>query len=249
MQAFKRSVRQGIAKGEFKLYYQPIINLHSKKIAGHEALIRWHHPVDDLLMPIDFIPACESDPNLMVEICEFVVKQSWRDRKRLLHGFISVNIAPSSLEMPRFWDVLNEYSLVDDHPSLYLELVERLLTNYTVIAPHFKGRVNTGVGAFIDDFGVGESGFIQVAEVLKWFPSNDFVKIKLDIEFARNLKNETYQWFAKSIIDAMHDCPSGRIAVIAEGIEHEWQLEIFKSIGCDYGQGWLWGKAEMLGDN
>jgi c-di-GMP phosphodiesterase len=243
--AFKRAIKNGIERKEFKLYYQPIVNLSNNEIAGHEALIRWHHPVDDLLMPSDFIPTCECDPYLMVQICEFVIRQSWQDRKKLPSGFISVNIAPTSLEMRRFWDVLDDYALIGDHPVLFLEITERLMSQYKVVAP-FWATKQRAIGAFIDDLGVGESSYIQVAEILKWFPSNDFVKVKLDIAFAQNLKDETYRWFAKSIIQSMHDCPSGRIEVIAEGVEHEWQRKLFVEMGCDYGQGWLWGKAEQI---
>jgi EAL domain-containing protein (putative c-di-GMP-specific phosphodiesterase class I) len=244
-QTFKRAIKQGINRGEFKLYYQPIVNLATNEIAGHEALIRWHHPTDDLLMPSDFIPMAECDPFLMVEICEFVIKQSWRDRQKLSNGFISVNIAPSSLEMRRFWDVLDDCALVSDRPVLFLEITERLLAQYKIVAPYWTNK-QRAVGAFIDDLGVGESSYVQVAEILKWFPSNDFVKVKLDIAFAQNLKDATYQWFAKSIIDSMHNCPTGRIEVIAEGIEHQWQRSLFHEWGCDYGQGWLWGKAEQI---
>lgn len=245
MSQFKRSIRKGLERGEFKLYYQPIVNVATNAIAGYEALIRWHHPVDLLQMPINFIPACESDVNLMVEICEFVVRQSWADRKKLLpNTFISVNIAPTSLEMRRFWNVLDDCSLISDRPVLFLEITERLLTQYKVIAPLWDKR--RSLGAFIDDLGVGESSYIQVAEILKWFPSNDFVKVKLDIAFVRNLNETTYQWFAKSIIDSMHDCPTGRIEVIAEGVEELWQREILIDLGCDYAQGYLWGAAEEL---
>lgn len=244
-QSFKRSIRKGLERGEFKLYYQPIVNVATNAIAGYEALIRWHHPVDLLQMPIDFIPACEADAYLMVEICEFVIKQSWIDRKKLLpNTFVSVNIAPTSLEMRRFWSVLDDCSLISDRPVLFLEITERLLTQYKVIAPFWDKR--RSLGAFIDDLGIGESSYIQVAEILKWFPSNDFVKVKLDIAFARNLNETTYQWFAKSIIDSMHDCPTGRIEVIAEGVEELWQREILIDLGCDYAQGYLWGGAEEL---
>lgn len=202
MPTFKRAIKKGIERGEFRLYYQPIINLATNEIAGHEALIRWHHPVDDLLMPSDFIPSCESDPDLMVEVCEFVIKQSWRDRKKLHIGndFISVNIAPTSLEMRRFWDVLDDCALVSDRPVLFLEITERLLAQYKVVAPYWVDK-QRAIGAFIDDLGMGASSHIQVAEILKWFPSTDFVKVKLDIAFAQNLKDATYQWFAKSICE------------------------------------------------
>jgi EAL domain-containing protein (putative c-di-GMP-specific phosphodiesterase class I) len=244
--SLKRSIHQAIKHNEFKLYYQPIINLATNQIVGNEALIRWHHPVDDLLMPIDFIPECEADPDLMVEICEWVVKQSWLDRKKLPKGFISINVAPSSLEMRRFWAVLEDYSLVSDQPVLFLEVTERLLARHKEIAPFFQGRRDRLIGAFIDDLGVGESSYVQVAEILKWFPSNHYVKVKLDIAFAQNLRDPTYKWFARSIIYAMHNCPTGRIDVIAEGIEYDWQRNIFIDLGCDFGQGWFWGKAEQV---
>lgn len=241
MSTLKRTIIKAIKKQEFKLYYQPIVSLSTGAIAGHEALIRWHHPADDLLMPLDFIPECECDPLIMVEICEFVIKQAWRDRKKLPSGFISVNISPTSLEMKRFWEMLDEYALINDRPVIYLEITERLLAQYKIVAPYWANK-QRAIGAFIDDLGIGESSYVQVAEILKWFPTNDFVKVKLDIAFAKNLHEMKYRWFAKSIIDSMHYCPSGRIEVIAEGIEHEWQRDIFTELGCDYGQGWLFGR-------
>ena len=242
----KREIKKAIANQELKLYYHPIINLETNEIAGQEALIRWHHPVDVLRMPQDFIPYCEADPSIMIEICEFVIKQSHRDRRKLKGDFISVNVSPKSLEQKRFWHVLEEYSLIGDHPCLFLEITERSLTNYKIVAPHFMSMGERAIGAFIDDFGVEYSGFIQVAKVLSLFPSTEFIKVKLDIEFARNLADPTYRWFAKSIIDSMQYCPSGKIDVIAEGIEHKWQRDLFLSYGVKYGQGWLWGKAEPL---
>lgn len=243
---FKREIKRAIAAGEMKLFYQPIINLETNQIAGQEALIRWIHPTEGLIPPLEFIPACEANPAVMVEICEFVVKQSWRDRHGLQGDFISINVSPKSLEQKRFWEVLGNHSLIADKPVLFLEITERSLANYTVIAPYFDSASHQGIGAFIDDFGVEYSGFIQVAKVLSLFPSSEFVKVKLDAEFANNLADKTYQWFAKNIIESMTNCPSGRIDVIAEGIEHEWQRDLFLSYGVRYGQGWLWGKARAL---
>jgi EAL domain-containing protein (putative c-di-GMP-specific phosphodiesterase class I) len=142
--------------------------------------------------------------------------------------------------------VLEEHSLISDRPNLFLEITERSLANYKIIAPHFMRSKERAIGAFIDDFGVEQSGFIQVAKVLNLFPSTDYVKVKLDIEFARNLADPAYRWFAKSVIASMRDCPSGKIDVIVEGIEEHWQRDLFKEYGAKYGQGWLWGKPEQI---
>lgn len=238
----KKEVLRAIANNEFKLYYQPIIELATNKVAGQEALIRWHHPVDMLRMPIDFIPFCEDDPSTIVEICEFVIRQAWADSSKLEGDFISVNVSPKSLEQQRFWNVLNEYTSSLERPIFFLEITERSLTNYKLIAPHFLS-CREDVGAFIDDFGVQYSGYLQVAKVLDFFSSTKYIKVKLDIEFARNLRDPTYQWFAESIVKSMRDFPLGQIDVIAEGIEHEWQRDLLLEYGVKYGQGWLWGKA------
>lgn len=243
---FRREIKRAISAGEIQLYYQPIINLENDQIAGQEALIRWIHPNEGLIPPLEFIPACEVNPAVMVEICEFVVKQSWRDRKLLKGDFVSVNIAPSSLEQKRFWSVLEDCSLIGDHPALFLEITERSLANYKIIAPYIKQNRDRAIGAFIDDFGVEQSGYIQVANVLNLFPSTDYVKVKLDIEFAKNLEDPIYRHFAKSIIASMRDNPTGKIDVIAEGIEYEWQRDLFLEYGVKYGQGWLWGEALPL---
>ena len=240
----KEEIQEAIANKEFKLYYQPIINLASNEIEGQEALLRWHHPIDMLRMPTDFIPQCEADPSIIVEICEFVVRQSCSDRAKLEGDFISINVSPKSLEQQRFWDVLNNQKLAREIPSLFLEITERSLTNYKIIAPYFVP--SSGIGAAIDDFGVEYSGFIQVAKVLEMFPDPSHVKVKLDIEFSRNLTDRNYRWFAKSIVDSMTNCPCGRIDVIAEGIEYEWQRDLFLNYGVKYGQGWFWGKAKAI---
>lgn len=238
-------IQHGLRRNEFVLHYQPIINLHTGAIAGHEALIRWHRG-DELIMPCEFIPEAEMNHEVMVEICEFVVQQAWRDRPLLPDGFISVNIAPSSLEQQRFWDVLELNSLIGDRPILFLEITERSLASYQIIAPHFIRSGKRAVGASVDDFGTEYSGFIQVAKILEFFPSTDYVKVKLDIEFTRNLGDPNYRWFAEAIIASMRNCPAGKIEVIAEGIESQWQCDLLKEMGVVYGQGWLWGKARAL---
>ena len=238
-------IKQGLQRNEFVLHYQPIINLHTGAIAGHEALIRWQCG-DELIMPCKFIPEAEKNAEVMVEICEFVVQQAWRDRPLLPDGFISVNIAPSSLEQQRFWDVLELNSLIGDRPILFLEITERSLANYQIIAPHFARSGERAIGAAIDDFGIEYSGFIQVAQIVNLFPSTEYVKVKLDIEFARNLGDPTYCWFAKAIAASMRDCPRGQIDVIAEGIEHQWQCDLLRDMGVGFGQGWLWGGAMAL---
>jgi sensor c-di-GMP phosphodiesterase-like protein len=238
----KREVLRGIEKGEFKLHYHPIIELATDRIAGHEALIRWYHPEDVLRSPCDFIPQCEADPSIMVEICEFVVRQSSVDREFLEGDFVSVNISPSSLAQNRFWKALEASVLVGDRPTFFLEITERSLCDYEVIKPYFIRTRETGVGAFVDDFGIAESSFLQVAQVLKMFPSNDYVMVKLDISFANSILDTNYRWFAQSIISSMKNCPTGEIGVIVEGIENGWQRDAFLQLGAQYGQGWLWGR-------
>jgi EAL domain-containing protein (putative c-di-GMP-specific phosphodiesterase class I) len=241
----KSDIKEAIANNELVLYYQPIIELETNEIAGQEALIRWHHP-DGLRMPYDFIPECEVDPSIMIEICEFVVRRSLADFKALKGDFMSVNIAPSSLVQDRFWNTLSVHNLLADRPVFFLEITERSLANHKLIAPYFLKTKDKAIGAFIDDFGVEYSGYLQVAQVLDFFPSTDYVKVKLDIDFAKNLASTSYRWFAQSIIKSMRDFPLGKIDVIAEGIEYKWQRDLFLSYGVKYGQGWLWGKANPI---
>jgi len=238
-------IKQGLQRNEFVLHYQPIINLHTGAIAGHEALIRWQRG-NELIMPCDFISEAENNGDVMCGISEFVVRQAWRDRSLLPQGFLTVNIDPKSLEQQRFWDVLELNSLIGDRPILFLEITERSLANYQIIAPHFTQSGKKAIGAAIDDFGIEYSGFIQVANILNLFPSTEYVKVKLDIEFARNLGDPTYHWFAKAIAASMRDFPAGKIDVIAEGIEHQWQCDLLREMGVGFGQGWLWGEARAL---
>ncbi len=238
-------IKRGLRRNEFVLHYQPIINLHTGAIAGHEALIRWQCG-DELIMPCDFIPEAEMNNDVMCSISKFVVRQAWIDRPLLHQGFLTVNIDPKSLERQRFWDTLELNSLIGDRPILFLEITERSLANYRIIAPRFTQYGKMAIGAAIDDFGIEYSGFIQVAKILDLFPSTEYVKVKLDIEFARNLGDPTYRWFAKAIAASMRDFPAGKIDVIAEGIEHQWQCDLLREMGVGFGQGWLWGNAKSL---
>lgn len=227
----KTNILLALQQGEYYLEYEPIICLRTNEIAGHEGLIRWQHPDKGKIAPLDWIPACEEDPFLMEQICSFVVSQGVLEaRKR--ETWISVNISPSSLHSPAFFALLSEIGWTSDRPRIYLEITERAPLNSSYI----EKLQLFGYGVLLDDFGQGHSSLIQLLQMLDRLHSG-FFKIKIDGWFTANISNRSTQLVMAEFINILHELG---LEVIAECIETEAQLTIWRELGVDYGQGWYW---------
>jgi len=241
-EAFKESVLTAIAEDQFVLHYQEIINLKKLEVSGYEALIRWDHPELGFIYPDKFIEKVERDPELMLKLCGWVFLQAIKDKKRL-NGFLSINVSPISLLHPEF---LSTIAMVDDphdSPAIYLEITERHALEYIAEDSILKEIAGYKYGVFVDDFGKGHSGLIQVIRLLKAFKSQASIKVKIDIWFTERINDPSVAYAMRSLIQMIHGLG---IEIIAEGIEKPWQLEAWQEIGCDYGQGWHWGKARKI---
>lgn len=237
----KKEIERAINRNEFELHYQPIYNLQTMEIAGNEALIRWKHPTKGLLFPNTFIDACEEDFDLQLKICQWVFKQGCRDMGRL-KGFLSVNVSPRSLLHKDFLYMLDDYVMTGTQPILYLEITERLMLDGG--GEKALAQITAmGFGIFIDDFGQGHSGLIQLLRLFTAISNRKALKVKLDIWFIRNLDKAIVFKVMQALITIVHDM---NIDVIAEGVETEAQLKLCRELGVIYGQGWLWGKAKAL---
>ena len=234
-EALKR-IRIGLRQHEFKLFYQPKVDMRTGNLVGVEALIRWQHPERGLLFPIDFLPLIELD-DLIVELGDWVINTVLAQlRKWLAAGCnikISFNVAGRQLQHEDFIAKLDAaLALYPEIPSNLLEL-EILETSALEIVQSAQiildACTQLGVSFALDDFGTGYSSLIY----LKTLPVRT---LKIDQTFVRDmLENDGDRAIVQSIIALAH---SFKRKTVAEGIETQEHFEALLSMGCDIGQGY-----------
>jgi diguanylate cyclase (GGDEF)-like protein/PAS domain S-box-containing protein len=234
-------LRAALVAQEFRVVYQPIIELASGLIHKAEALVRWQHPVRGLISPAEFIPVAESS-GLIVDLGEWVFGQAvnqvqaWRDK---LHPQfqISVNKSPVQFENPNpkhaSWiDQLHANGLEGD--SVVVEITEGLLlsTSEGVVQELLSLR-DQGIQVSLDDFGTGYSS-------LSYLQRFDIDFIKIDQSFVRGLvPASTDLALCQAIIVMAHALD---MRVIAEGVETQLQANLLTAAGCDFAQGYLYSR-------
>lgn len=238
-------IRRALAKDEFELYYQPIVVLKTLQVAGFEALIRWRHPTDGLVSPMDFLWLAEQTGQIR-EIGLWTLERACRDWPKLRQAtdvefpFISVNMSPSQLIGERF--VEDVKSILAQHhmqpTELKLELTETVIINKPEVALNLLKQL-TGMGSnlAIDDFGTGHSSL----QTLNNYPIGT---MKIDISFTRTMLTSAHSHeIVNSSINLAH---SLGMDVVAEGIENEEIRSKLLELGCEFGQGWLFGRPAEL---
>ena len=247
LERFHKEVLAAIAANQFVLHYQEIVDLKTLKVVGYESLIRWQHPTKGLLYPNSFIEDCEQNPDVMLQLCQWVFKESCDNRHRL-NGFLSLNVSPKSLLHTSFIEMVSKYISASKHistskhPAIFLEITERVFANLED-SQVLANLEREGCGFFVDDFGQANSGLIQVIKVMKSIRSESSIRIKIDIWFTEHLHEDFTHSSMKVLLELFREMG---IQVIAEGIETKAQLKAWQDLGCDYGQGWLWGKGKAL---
>ena len=234
--ALERDLRNGLARQEFVLHYQPQLNLRTGQIVGAEALLRWRKPGFGLVRPLDFLPLAEEN-GLIVPINAWVLQEACATAMRWQrqgHPPLrwAVNLSPVQFRNQNLLALvratLNESGL--DPAALDMELTEGILVeNADAAAQVLRELRGIGVGFSIDDFGAGYSSFTYV----KNFPVD---RIKIDQSFVRNLKSDpTDTAIVRAIISLGH---SLNLGVVAEGVETVEQLTQLAADGCDEIQGY-----------
>lgn len=226
---------------QFRVLYQPIIELATGSIRKAEALIRWQHPTRGLINPADFIPVAE-DTGLIIEIGDWIFRQAANQVKRWreIHDErfqISVNKSPVQFlnegKSHDSWiSYLDQLGLHGD--SIVVEITERLLMDArAIVSDKLVEFSQAGMQVSLDDFGTGYSSL----SYLKKF-SIDYLKI--DQSFIFNLAmNSVDMALCEAIIHMSHKLG---MKVIAEGVETQEQLDLLAAAGCDYAQGYLFSK-------
>ncbi|WP_172150701.1 putative bifunctional diguanylate cyclase/phosphodiesterase [Pseudomonas tumuqii] len=230
---------------ELRVYYQPLHDMASGELIGAEALVRWQHPQRGLVAPGEFIPIAE-DSGLIGAIDAWVLQQACRQMVLWQHQahaprFVAVNVS-SRLFSRGGLDLQVAQVLADtglDPACLELEVTESAVMDNPDAALALLERLRAlGVRLAIDDFGTGYSSLAR----LKRLPVH---KLKLDMSFVRGLPHDSDDVaITRAVVALGHSLD---LKVLAEGIERPEQMEFLRQIGCDYGQGYLFGRPQPVG--
>jgi len=233
-------VRHAVNREEFVVYFQPQIDLGTGGIIGAEALVRWQHPQRGLLSPGVFLPAA-MEMGLIKVIDEWVLRtacrhsQTWQQRGKMPVR-ISVNISNSLFHsntlLSLVKEVLSQTGLTPD--CLELELTESIaMHNLDESIAMLTTLKTMGIQLSIDDFGTGYSSL----SYLQRLPLN---MVKIDQSFIKEILTQARPSpIVRAIIAMAH---SLNFLVLAEGVEQETQRTILLAEGCDYAQGYLFGR-------
>ncbi|GAC1445311.1 MAG: hypothetical protein NVSMB55_25710 [Mycobacteriales bacterium] len=234
------SLRAAMSRDELVLHYQPVVDLVSGVVIGVEALVRWQHPTDGLLGPDTFIPVAEQG-GLIVALGAWVLEQAcaqavaWRDAGRQLD--MAVNLSTRQVAHPELVGTVAR-ALRDsgmDPRALVFEVTESAVMEDAEVAVTVLSRLaELGISLAIDDFGTGYSSLLY----LKRYPIR---ALKADRSFVSGMGvNDEDDAIVASVISL---AAAVGASCIAEGVETSEQLAALRSLGCDYGQGWLFGRA------
>ncbi len=231
-------LRHAAERNEFKLVYQPIIEMATGKILKAEALIRWHHPQLGLISPNEFIPIAE-DTGLIYELGEWVFHEAIQQVKKwreMLHPAfqISINKSPVQFKNPSLTWIHHLENTGLPGGSIVVEITESSLLDATdsVASKLLKFR-DAGIQVAIDDFGTGYSS-------LSYLKKYDIDYIKIDQSFVKNMATDSNDiGLCEAIILMAHKLG---MQVIAEGVETQAQYTLLADAGCDYAQGYLLSK-------
>jgi len=234
-------LRKALAKGEFELHYQPIVNLERDEISCLEALMRWHHPERGLVSPVEFIPLAE-ETGLIVPIGEWALREAcaaaakWPDEIK-----VAINLSASQFKSRNLVETVFSALAASRLPAprLELEITESVLlqNNDATLATLHQLRA-LGVRIAMDDFGTGYSSL----SYLRSFP---FDKIKIDRCFVADLSGASEDALAilRAVAGLGH---SLGIATTAEGVETEEQLERVREEGCTEMQGYFFSPPRPI---
>lgn len=238
----KTDLERGLREGEFRLYYQPIIDISTNRLSGFESLIRWEHPEKGMIMPDDFIPPAEQT-NLIIPMGYWIIEEAvgqihrWKQEFALDLPFrVGVNLSAKQFLHEGLSDrILHEVKRKNISPeniafeiteSAFMEDMEKAnITLLTLKSNHFP--------LYLDDFGTGYSSLTYLLH----FPVDT---IKIDKSFVEWIHiDDQSREIVKSVSSLAHNL---HMKVVAEGIESEEHLDLIQEYGIDLGQGYFFSK-------
>jgi diguanylate cyclase (GGDEF)-like protein len=233
----ERDMRTALAQDGFRLFYQPLVNLQTKKVTAFEALMRWQHPERGMVPPSDFIPVAE-EMGLIVQLGEWALRQACAEATEWPDGIcVSVNLSPLQFSKGNLVSSVMSALASAGLPASRLELeitesvlLEKSERNITIL----NQLRDLGVRISMDDFGTGYSSI----GYLRSFP---FDKIKIDQSFVRDLLVDEG---SLAIVRAIAGLGvSFGMITTAEGVETEEQMRCLNLEGCIEVQGYLYSRA------
>jgi len=239
------NLRQALERDEFSLVYQPQFNLASGRIRSVEALIRWNHPTEGMISPMDFIPLAEEN-GLIVPISEWVLHNACSDAARWQregHGLtVAVNLSPMQFKDPNLvrtvLQILAQTGLASE--LLELEVTETAVMEDSVATLATLDALHVeGIQIALDDFGTGYSSM----NYLKRMPLSN---LKIDQSFVQGLPDDRDNHaIVRAILSLARNLG---FRVTAEGVETLEQLETLRGMGCDSLQGYYFSKPVPAAD-
>ena len=235
-QKLEEDIRHALAKGEFEVFYQPIVNLQTGQVCGCEALLRWRHPERGMVPLAELIPIAE-ESGLIVPLGEWVLRQACADAATWPGNIkVAVNISPVQLAGVKLLDTVVSALAGAALPArrLELEITETVLTQNTFAALATLHRLRElGLRIAMDDFGTGYSSL----SYLRSFP---FDNIKIDRSFIEGISEKDASF---AIVRAITNMAQHlNMTTTAEGVETEEQREKARELGCTDMQGYLFSR-------
>jgi EAL domain-containing protein (putative c-di-GMP-specific phosphodiesterase class I) len=233
-------LKNAVKNQEFRVYYQPQIDINTNQVVGMEALIRWQHPLKGLVPPLEFIPLAE-ETGLILPMGKWILREACRQNKAWQElGYkpmrIAVNLSIVQFEhnslIKTVKSVLNETGL--DPQWLELEITESLTMKcFDCAIKKIKQLKELGVYISLDDFGTGYSSY----NYLNQLPIDS---LKIDRIFLENLKKDSDEEFITKTMISLGKRLD--LIVIAEGVETASQLDFLRTQKCNIAQGFLFSK-------
>ena len=229
-------LRNALATDAMDVYFQPLLNTRTRKVAGYETLLRWNRPGHGLVSPATFI-ACAEETGIIVPLGEWVIRKAiqeaseWRDEVA-----VAINLSPAQMQNPSLLaTVVGALAASQLDPGrLEIEITENVLmqeTEHNLRTLHALREL--GVKIALDDFGTGYSSL----SYLRNFP---FDKIKIDQRFVADIDTSAEnQAIVRAIISLARDLG---MRVTAEGVENEQQATVLAGLGCTEVQGFLYSR-------
>lgn len=241
-QTLEADLRSAIARGEFEIYYQPLVNIKAHAVTGFEALVRWNHPDRGLVPPGEFIPLAE-ELGLIIPLGKWVLRQACTEAATWPADIkVAVNVSVIQFGSGTLADDVAAALHVSglDPKRLDLEVTESVMaddTGRTLAIMHQLGKL--GVGIAMDDFGTGYSSL----NYLRHFP---FSKVKIDRSFISDPGTDPA---ADAIVTAVTSlCATLGIPTVAEGVETREQLRHLRAGHCNEAQGYVFSQPRPAAD-
>lgn len=233
-------LRAAIERDEIRVHFQPKIEIGTGTVRGVEALARWQHPTFGLILPDEFIPLSEQN-DLIHELTLRVLNQSllqaveWNAQGIDLS--VAINLSPLILDRPGLVQEIvglqQGYGLAAER--IILEVTESSLLRELAVALRVLTRLRLrGFGLALDDYGTGFSSMQQLAQI-------PFTELKIDRSFIHGLdERENVQIMLRSALEMARELG---LVTVAEGVESGQELQLLRTFGCTFAQGWLFAKA------